>query len=202
MPSWALGLAQSSPARPVRRTHALLGISSLWLFTLLPAPGSAYNIGLLAFCAAFGAMLPDLDASESKLKHVEIGGVKPFLPPSVAINRSLGHRGLLHSLLGLSAFAVLTLPLIFWWSWQPWVALLLGYASHLGGDLCTVRGIPILYPQRKRQFLLPRPLRLVTGSLAEDMVFSLLAIAVLLLLLTHLALGSPAFGDAMLNGGT
>ena len=168
------------------RTHALLGISSLWLLTLVPPACLTANYGVLAACAAFGALVPDLDAAESKIKHLQLGGVKPFLLPSVAMNRELGHRGALHSLVGWALFAVLTFPLIGGCDWQPWVALLLGYGSHLMGDLCTVRGVPIFYPNPKRQSLLPKPLRFATGSLVEEALFALITLTALALLLAHL----------------
>ena len=83
--------------------HALFGISSLWLLTPLLNQGDAAgvaNIGVLAACAAFGALLPDLDASDSKIKHLKLAGTsfKPFLLPSHIIHHSDRHRGLLHSL--------------------------------------------------------------------------------------------------------
>lgn len=50
--------------------------------------------------AVVGALVPDLDATESKIKHVRVMGIKPFVPVYRAINREFGHRGLLHSLWG------------------------------------------------------------------------------------------------------
>jgi inner membrane protein len=179
------------------RTHALVGIGSLWLLEPVPhAIGNGdgvSNVGLLAVVAAFGALLPDLDAQQSRIRHLSPGwGIEPFALPSLLLHRAFGHRGLLHSGLGLALFTVLfALPLAFWWGWQPSVALVLGYASHLAADACTRTGIPLLYipllhPRRLRFFLLPPGLRLVTGSPAEDALLPLLAAPVLLLLFLHL----------------
>lgn len=84
-------------------THVLFGISSLWLLqplnqapSLAPALDPA-NFALLVGAAAFGALLPDLDAAESKLKYLKIGGLKPFFLPAQLVHRQLGHRGLAHS---------------------------------------------------------------------------------------------------------
>ena len=50
------------------QTHTLIGITSLWLLTPFLAQADTANIGVLAACAAIGALLPDLDASDSKIK--------------------------------------------------------------------------------------------------------------------------------------
>lgn len=173
------------------RSHVLIGIGSLWLLEPVRGIGSgdaASNVGLLAAVAAFGALLPDLDAQQSRIKHLSPGwGIEPFVLPSILLHRAFGHRGLLHSGLGLSLFtALIALPLGVWWGWQPSAALALGYASHLGADACTRTGIPFLSPRRQCFFLLPQGLRLVTGSPAEDALLPLLALPVMLILLLHL----------------
>ncbi len=76
-------------------THALIGINSLWLLAPLPPDLLGYDWGTLAACAALGALLPDLDASESKIKHLKIPGTqfKPFLLPAQVVHRTDQHRG-------------------------------------------------------------------------------------------------------------
>jgi len=174
------------------------GVFSLVPFALLPpeslAPGEA---GLLALIAGLGALLPDLDASESHLKHLKLLGttVAPFTLPAVHLNRTLGHRGLLHSLLGLGIVALfIGIPLALFVGPLASLALLLGYASHLALDACTKHGIVLLYPRHKRLHLLPAGFRITTGSIAEEPVFVLLALLAVILLLRLLA--APAF----LNG--
>jgi membrane-bound metal-dependent hydrolase YbcI (DUF457 family) len=167
------------------RTHTLAGISSLWLLAPLPHGLDGSNIGFLATVAAFGALLPDLDAAESKLKSLGIGGVRPFVPLSIAVNRAWGHRGLLHSPIGLMTFAVICTLLTRWWGWNASAALLSGYASHLLADASTKSGIPRT-PLTGRFHLLPPGLRFVTGSMAEEALFPLLAAAALWLILVHM----------------
>src|SRR5690348_665061 len=121
-------------------THVLFGISTLWLLSPLPQSPSI-DFGVLSACAAFGALLPDLDASESKIKHLRIGDMELFALPAQVLHQTLGHRGFLHSLWGLTTLAVLALPIAWFWDWRPWVALTLGYASHLAADACTKSGI-------------------------------------------------------------
>ncbi|MBV9470266.1 MAG: metal-dependent hydrolase [Abitibacteriaceae bacterium] len=175
-------------------THVLFGINSLWLLDALPPAPDVTNFALLVAVAAFGALLPDLDAAESKLKHLRIGGIKPFFLPAQFVHRQLGHRGLAHSLSGLIILALMSLPLIAWWGWLPSLALVLGYASHLAADALTKSGIPFFYPSHYRYHLLPLHWRFTTGSQAEEMLFPFLVMAVLLLLLRHLAYmaGMPA----------
>jgi len=168
-------------------THVMAGLSSLWLLSLVPQGITAEKVAVITAVAAFGALLPDLDAADSKIKHLRIAGVKPFQPIAIVFYEGLGHRGLLHSLLALGLLALYSLPLLLWswWDWQTSAALVLGYASHLAADAATKSGIPLLYPRKKRYHLLPRSLRITTGSLAEEVVFVGLALLTLLLLLSH-----------------
>ena len=172
-------------------THTLFGISTLWLLAPLPPEALGYDLGTLAACAAFGALLPDLDASESKIKHLKLPGTqfKPFLLPAQVVHRSDQHRGLLHSLWGLGMAGACTLPLAFWAGWTPVAAVMLGYASHLLGDSATKSGIRLFYPRSQRFHLLPPSLRITTGSQAEEALIPLLALSVFLLLLAHLLHG-------------
>lgn len=170
------------------RTHALAGIASLWLLQIMPVWTSPDLLAPMAAFAALGALLPDLDAAQSKIKHLTVAGVTPFAPLSLALNRTLGHRGLLHSLLGWSLATLLFLPIAFVTNGAVPLALSLGYASHPATDACTKSGIPFWYPRHKRCHLLPRPLRLTTGSAAEEAVFALLGLAVMGLLLRQLPL--------------
>lgn len=166
-------------------THTLLGMSTLWLLVPLPPDLLGCNMGTLATFAALGALLPDLDATESKIKHLKLPGTKfkPFLLPAHIVNRTEVHRGLLHSLAGLGIAALMVAPFAFWVGWAPVTALLLGYASHLLGDAATKNGVRLLYPKPARFHLLPQGGRLTTGSLAEDLLTGALLVLVLPLLL-------------------
>jgi len=168
------------------RTHALLGMASLWLLAPVPALVNPGNVGALCAVAAFGALLPDMDASASTIRSLKVGGLRPFAPVASVANRTWGHRALLHSPAGLLAFGGLCLPVGLLWSVPFALALFLGYASHLAGDACTRSGIPG-WPNRpdRRLHLLPPPFRLVTGSLAEDVLLPVVAVPVFLLVLTY-----------------
>jgi inner membrane protein len=158
----------------------------------LPKDVVGYDFGVLAAAAAFGALLPDLDASESKIKHLKLGNsqFKPFLLPAQVVHGTDRHRGLLHSLWGMAVAGLLFLPFAPWTGWAPVAALHLGYVSHLAGDSMTKCGVPLLYPRRRAFHLLPRAWRLTTGSQAEEAVFvffALSAFALLLRSLPHMA---------------
>ena len=51
-------------------THALFGVNSVWLLAWLPPEILGCDVGTLAATAALGVLLPDLDALESKIKHL------------------------------------------------------------------------------------------------------------------------------------
>jgi len=179
-------------------THLALGVSAIWL--LAPIPGAlghgpvagAANPALLTLAAALGALLPDLDAQRSTIRylHLDVGSgrrLRPFEPFAAFVSRTLGHRGPLHSLLGiLPVWLLLGLPILLWIGWQPSAALGLGLLSHLLGDSCTKSGVPLLFPRPGRQHLLPPGLRLTTGSEAERRLLLLLAVPALLLPLSAL----------------
>ncbi|BCM94115.1 inner membrane protein YdjM [Abditibacteriota bacterium] len=156
------------------RTHALIGVSVSWALVVALGTGEQRVIWLL--CGALGALLPDLDSPRSLLTGWQIVGLSPLQPLARLTHRTFGHRGALHSLLGwgVASCAFLSLGLLFPGACGPGVALSLGYLSHLLADGCTKTGIPLLYPRRQRYRLLPRALRLSTGSLAEEALFAIL----------------------------
>lgn len=171
------------------RTHAFLGVSSLWLLAPFPGALTSQTIASLCTLAALGALLPDLDAAESTIKSLRLGNIRPFAPLSELAYKTWGHRGLLHSPLCLLLFALMCVPVGLLWGIWPALALWLGYASHLAGDASTRTGIPA-WPNHpyKRWWLVPRPIRLITGSPEEEIVFALAAVATLLLVLSRLPL--------------
>lgn len=166
-------------------THTLFGISVLWLLAPVPPEILNTDFGVLAAAAALGALFPDLDASESKIKHLKIPNtqIKPFMLPALIVNRTEQHRGLLHSFAGLGMMALFFMPAAFWIGWAPVTALLLSYFSHLMADAATKSGVRLFYPSPKRFHLLPPKWRFTTGSLAEEALMAPLAICVLTLLL-------------------
>ena len=170
------------------RTHALAGVASLWCLQAFPSLLQPELLAPLSLLAVLGALLPDLDATQSQIKNLSIAGITPFAPLALLLNRTLGHRGLLHSALGWITVTVLLIPLAWFGGVTVPLTLSLGYGSHLATDACTKSGIPFLYPNRRRYHLLPRPLRLTTGSMAEEAVFAFFAVTTIGLMLRQLPL--------------
>ena len=126
-------------------------------------------------CALLGSLLPDLDSPKSGL-----GRFLPFL--SQPIERRWGHRTVTHSLLALGALAVALLPLgLYRGAW--YVALLIGYFSHLVLDCTTKSGVPLFHPHPV-QCVIPGNdrFRLQAGSMRE---WGLLGVLVLFLVLMY-----------------
>lgn len=167
-------------------THALAGANTVWILTLFG--GFSWNPFLL-LAGALGGLLPDLDASESKIKHLEVGwgrgknrmAIKPFYLPSWIISSLFKHRGVLHSLFALILVGwgsfLLFLFLSQWVNFlasEFWLVLTLGYASHLATDGLTRYGLPLFWPWQRNIHFLPRFLRIRTGSLIEMIIFVIL----------------------------
>lgn len=172
------------------RTHALAGLASLWTLRSIPGAITPDTALPLVVLAVFGALVPDLDATDSLLRRTSLLGITPLVPFSLLLHSSFGHRGATHSLLGLAVALLLALPIGFALDWAALVAFALGYFSHLLCDAATKSGIPLFYPNRRRWHLLPRPFRLTTGSDAEGVPFALFAVLALGLLLSVLPLSS------------
>ncbi|HLD11001.1 MAG TPA: metal-dependent hydrolase [Candidatus Nanoarchaeia archaeon] len=108
------------------RTHLLFGIFISLIIT------KTYNPSLLfCFLIIFASTLPDIDSSKSKISI-------PFI--SNFIERVFGHRGILHSIYPLLFFLFLSIYSFYF------LAIFIGYASHILIDCLTKEGIRILYP--------------------------------------------------------
>lgn len=171
------------------RTHVTGGIAILWVLVPVALGAKPEAFPLSCAAAALGALLPDLDAAESKIRSLGVYHIYPFVPLAAHFNREYGHRGALHSPYGLLGCGLMALVLGVSGAGLPALALWLGYMSHLLLDACTKTGIPFP-PFRKRLFLLPKPLRVVTGSPDEEIVFALTALTALGLALHLLAIVS------------
>ncbi len=143
--------------------HLSLSIATV-LVVLAPwLPDNAVQVAMLCAGVAIGALLPDTDAKDAKIHHMNaisriFGAVmRPFIMPLMrAIYGALGypfnpaHRKSLHTLFGVGVYSVL-LSLFIWVAlsllgqWDP-VALLFmaglaaGGVLHIVEDCCTVAG--------------------------------------------------------------
>lgn len=142
-------------------SHIIVGAATwTWLASRFGLPPlDPLGIGL----AALGALAPDIDHPKSTLGS----RLKPI---SVPISLVFGHRGITHSLFAVAACA--------WLFAHSGVdaglsaPFLVGYLTHLAGDLLSPSGLPLLYPlKRRRTFALPI---IKTGGFSEQLVVVLL----------------------------
>ncbi|MBI1228139.1 MAG: hypothetical protein GC192_23095 [Bacteroidetes bacterium] len=113
-----------------------------------------FGINILASPATLittlvASVLPDCDHTRSPIG-------KLLFPLAKWLNRRFGHRTITHS---ISALIVLTLLVSFiektyFGHFRVSVAFCLAYWSHLLFDMCTLQGVPLMYPFRKNPFVL------------------------------------------------
>jgi inner membrane protein len=164
-------------------THAVFGVAALAGVSLI----AGYEPPLYAYPAAVvAAWVPDVDNPRSRLGNGLSRLKNPALnfvtrPISWALRvtsfvlfRTVGHRTLTHSLLGVAIFVALVSP-VAPLSAGLFVALVAGYVSHLVADALNTKGIPLLWPAGWRFRLLPGGVR--SGGAAEFVVALLVAVA-------------------------
>ena len=180
-------------------THAIFGVGALagaaLLFGIEPSIW-AYPV------AAVAAWLPDVDNPRSTLGNGLSRSKNPWWnaitrPPSWALRttsffliRTVGHRTLTHSLVGLALF-LLPMWLLFGRFPDVFVALAAGCASHIVADALNTPGVPLLWPLEWRFRLLPGGVR--SGGVTEVVV----ALAATVLTAGGLILLYPALGGLL-----
>ncbi|WP_207458555.1 metal-dependent hydrolase [Azospirillum sp. SYSU D00513] len=113
--------------------------------------------------AVLGALAPDIDHPKSTLGS-------RLKPVSVPVSWLFGHRGITHSLLAVAAcvWVLAENPAYARWT----IPFVVGYLTHLGGDLLSPGGLPLLYPlKRRRTFSLPI---IKTGGFSEQLLVAVL----------------------------
>ena len=115
--------------------------------------------------ALIATLIPDIDT-----KHSRIGKYKIFRP----LQFFFSHRGPTHSLV----FLILICLLLILWNFAFAVAFFIGFGLHLIVDGCTIMGIYVFWPLKKRFFW-----KIRTGGIIENFVFSIfLAVDIVLIL--------------------
>ncbi len=176
-------------------THAIFGVGALAgtaLLAGLDPPLYAYPL------AAVAAWLPDVDNPRSTLGNGLSKMKNPALNlitrpvswllriTSFFLVRTVGHRTLTHSLLGVALF-VLPVWLVLGSYPNLFLALCVGYASHLFADAINTPGVPFLWPLGWRFRLVPGGIR--SGGAAEFVIaLAVLALAGYAVFLLHPAL--------------
>ncbi|MDR9785768.1 MAG: metal-dependent hydrolase [Peptococcaceae bacterium MAG4] len=136
------------------RTHFLAGAAA---GLLIAGNADVKGAAISASIAGIAALLPDLDDPKSKLGHL-------VAPASWAVKATVGHRGPLHSLLGVFA-ATLVATILNHGSIAFASTVAVGCLSHLVMDSLNPQGVPWLWPYKKRIGL---PL-VQTGSILEKL---------------------------------
>jgi membrane-bound metal-dependent hydrolase YbcI (DUF457 family) len=113
---------------------------------------SAGNPLPFLFFGVLGGMVPDLDATESKIKYWKpIPGVhfRPFYLPSLIVGLLFAHRAFFHSLF---AGALISGMALLYWPDHFWLVLSFfgGFFSHLFADSLNCSGIAYFWPIKKR----------------------------------------------------
>lgn len=113
---------------------AITGIGCAYLAQYTPEV--MFFIGI-----SIGSLLPDIDHPKSKISRL--------LFPISWVFKPVKHRSITHSLLGLYLLIELMWK---WWHLSPQLfdGVMIGYVSHLIGDMLGYTGIPLAYPIKKR----------------------------------------------------
>ena len=163
-------------------THAVFGVAALAgaaLVTGAEPPAYVYPAAVTA------AWLPDVDNPRSTLGNGLSRLRNPALnllsrPLSWALRttsfvlvRTVGHRTMTHSLVGVFFFS-LTVWLLLRGFPNLVLALVAGYASHILADALNTRGVPLFWPVGKPIRLLPGGVR--SGG-AVEVAVALVALA-------------------------
>lgn len=155
-------------------THTIFGVAALAGTALLAGtepPLLAYPVAVVA------SWLPDVDNPRSKLGN----GLSRLKNPtanlitrplswtfriiSFTLFRTVGHRTLTHSLLGLALFTLVAWLLLGSYP-NFFYAGVAGYGSHVVADALNTRGVPLFWP-------LGKPFRLLPGGVRSGGVWEL-----------------------------
>lgn len=91
--------------------------------------------------AGASSLLPDIDHPKSTF-----GRLVPFL--SYPISAVFGHRGITHSFFAILASIAILLK--YGYQTEYVAAIIIGYLSHLAGDMLTNSGVPLFWPAKDK----------------------------------------------------
>lgn len=142
------------------KTHIIGGIASSLAF----AHFSNFDPVITVGAGIIGALIPDICHGGSKM-----GKALPIL--SKIINLIFGHRSFTHSLLFLVLASFLMDRFLPYDAFKN--GLMIGMISHLILDMATKSGIQLFFPI---SFKVKFPITIRTGSMPENLVFSILSL--------------------------
>lgn len=171
------------------KTHQLIGFTSVYSLALA-LNQVEMNVQTFLVCfilISLGSLTPDLDNEKNKIYTLVPIGHKTF---SEIFERVFGkHRSISHSFLGIGILGYITYQLFsripeenglnaayLWWS------LMVGIVAHIGADMYTRDGVPLLWPLKINFYGIPiKGLRVRTGSWVEFVIVTSGAFLVLAL---------------------
>jgi len=119
------------------RTHFLAGAAA---GLIMAGSADIKTAAISTVVAGVSALLPDLDDPHSKM-----GRLVPIV--SWAVKKVVGHRGPLHSLVGVGvAYVIASIFLQFGHNQYLIPMIIVGYLSHLIVDSLNPQGCPWLWP--------------------------------------------------------
>lgn len=120
-------------------------------------------------CAIVGSQLPDLDSTESFMGRM-------VYPVAHWLEERFPHRSITHSFISTGFVAIVSSPLLFFYHWHYWAALVIGQFMGWFSDSFTKSGVAAFYPNPARLVIPGNPrARLKTQSTAEYWVLSIAA---------------------------
>lgn len=140
-------------------TFAAATVITLTHYQFLPI--TVFPVMLVS--AMIGSLLPDLDSPNSSFgRFIPIG--------SWLFQNILGHRSVTHSILAL-ILLYFSSALLLSGNWaSPFrFGLLIGYASHIMGDMIVGGGVSLFWPIRNKITL--NPVKLTVGGPGEYFLF-------------------------------
>lgn len=114
--------------------------------------GTTHKVFGMALSTVGGTLLGITPFSISGVLYYGSSYIASTLP-DWDIKLKLKHRGITHTLITSIVVSGITYLLTF--SFPISIGLLIGYVSHLIGDMFTVSGVPILAPFSKKKFRFP-----------------------------------------------
>jgi inner membrane protein len=112
--------------------------------------------------AGIGSQIPDLDTTKSWIG-------KALYPLAKFLEERFPHRSATHSIFLSLAIALITLPVLWLYGWQLWIAAPLGHLLSCFSDCSTKLGCQFFYPINKDNWVIglnPRN-RIETGKTAD-----------------------------------
>jgi inner membrane protein len=129
------------------RTHFVAGAGLAAVYGAYHSQNDPLVMAISLGIGGFASLLPDIDSPYSVLGRVT-------RPVSDIFHLAFGHRGILHSFLGLALMTSLVAFLLLFWAspqavWGFYVPVFaIGYLSHLLLDALSDGGVPLFWPCR------------------------------------------------------